>query len=53
MRNLLVLITFLILSTPAWCQSAVPETKINLAWVDGVYWNPDTLPGWGFFRVRA
>lgn len=49
MRNLFVLITLLILSTPAWCQSAVPETKINLAWVDGVYWNPDILPGWGFF----
>ena len=39
MKKLFVLFALIIFSSPAWCQSAVPETKINLAWVDGVYWN--------------
>jgi len=42
------LLSLLLLYLPAWAQP-IPETYINHAWVDGVYWNQNELPGWGFF----
>ncbi|MDT8322312.1 MAG: hypothetical protein RQ826_17495 [Xanthomonadales bacterium] len=33
----------------ARAQSGVPDPYISQAYVKGVYWNPDELPGWGFF----
>lgn len=48
--RLVILVIFLIGYVPtAYSETAVPETKIEHAWVQGVYWNPDLLPGWGFF----
>jgi hypothetical protein len=47
MRKLL-LVLVLFASAPAGAQS-IPETYVNHAWVDGVYWNQAELPGWGFF----
>lgn len=50
MRLFLLTLLFVVSSPTAWSQSIVPpETKINHAWVQGVYWNPQLLPGWGFF----
>ena len=50
MRKLFVLFTLIFLPTAAWSQSEVPDdTKFNHAWIQGVYWNPGELPGWGFF----
>lgn len=47
MRKLLVVLA-LFAWAPAGAQS-IPETYVNHAWVDGVYWNQAELPGWGFF----
>ena len=50
MKNLFLAGILLFVSSPVWSVSAVPtDTKINLAWVDGVYWNQIQYPGWGFF----
>lgn len=45
---LVLFLAFVVPQLPA--ETTVPSvTKINHAWVDGVYWNPNQLPGWGFF----
>ena len=45
----IVLLVALFIHLPVSAQITIPETKINHAWIDGVYWNPSALPGWGFF----
>jgi hypothetical protein len=39
----------LLFHLPVWAQTTIPEVYFNQAWVDGVYWNVNELPGWGFF----
>lgn len=48
MRRLIILCV-LVFHLPVWAQTTIPEVYINQAWVDGVYWNQNLLPGWGFF----
>jgi hypothetical protein len=48
MRRLFVLCV-LLFHLPVWAQTTIPEVYFNQAWVDGVYWNANELPGWGFF----
>jgi len=48
MRRLIALYV-LLFHLPVWAQTTIPETYVNHAWVDGVYWNQYELPGWGFF----
>jgi len=47
--RILIVLSVLFFHLPIWAQSTIPETYINHAWVDGVYWNQNELPGWGFF----
>ncbi len=47
-RRLFVLCV-LLFHLPVWAQTTIPEVYFNQAWVDGVYWNVNELPGWGFF----
>lgn len=50
MRKFILICFLTLITSHAWSQTLVPDvTEINLAWVDGVYWNPEQLPGWGFF----
>jgi hypothetical protein len=48
MRRLIILCV-LLFHLPVWAQTTIPEVYINQAWIDGVYWNQNVLPGWGFF----
>lgn len=49
MRTLILLLVLVVYSPVSWSASAVPETKVNHAWVKGVYWNNEELDRWGFF----
>jgi hypothetical protein len=48
MRILILLFALVVWPFNSWAQT-IPETKINHAWVDGVYTNQAELPNWGFF----
>lgn len=48
MRAMIFLSVFLF-HLSASAQPIIPETRVNHAWTDGVYWNAQALPGWGFF----
>ena len=45
----LIVLSVLLFHLPVWAQTTIPEAYVNQAWVDGVYWNQNELPGWGFF----
>lgn len=49
MYRSIALIALIFFSATARAQSGVPDPYISQAYVKGVYWNPDELPGWGFF----
>jgi hypothetical protein len=50
MRNLFVLCALLIFSSSTWAESIIADwVEIDSDYVKGVYWNPNELPGWGFF----
>ncbi|MFC1688287.1 hypothetical protein ACFL07_01335 [Pseudomonadota bacterium] len=50
MRKFILICFLSLIASSAMSETMVPDvTKVNLAWVDGVYWNPQQLPGWGFF----
>lgn len=50
MKAIIVFLTVFFWATNVWSESVIPaETKVDHAWVQGVYWNPSVLPSWGFF----
>ena len=50
MRKFSTLLALIILAPLGWAQSSIEDSiQLNAAFIDGVYWNPSELPGWGFF----
>jgi hypothetical protein len=50
MHKFSILLALIIVTPLSWAQSNIEESiRLNAAYIDGVYWNPSELPGWGFF----
>jgi len=50
MKSLLTSLLSLIIASTAQAQTLIPNVvKFDHAWVNGLYWNPGELPGWGVF----
>jgi len=50
MRKFSILLALIIFAPLSWAQSDIEDSvRLNAAYIDGVYWNPSALPGWGFF----